>query len=413
MKIIKKLVAVASALAIAATTLTTTAFAASTDTSKPYGKIYNACGKTRIETLYSADVAITFQAALKDTPNNSFKHYQNYAHKDVAGVVLVNQTDIDSLYSASMLCQYYNCVLIFADDTTWAHAALLNNTDKKNTFNIFTLSTGKNSISNDVINNIKRYNKNSVKTKVTKITGSNKIDTNTKVLNYILKNKNSNELKNQSDTTICIINQNSYSDIASAYNFVSPYYTDTNILYMLVSNKLTNDQKTLLRSLGRPEDIPAAAGPVYPYRFKFFGSAINLINSVKSTMRTTEDFYFKKIVGKDRYTTNLATISEYSDGTLDEITVKRIISYLSDKEIFLVDGTSEVDCLITACTMAVCDKYPTKVLLINKSNPKVINNINASLKTAKVKTITSNNYNTIKNSSIFIAIGTAGNYAKL
>ena len=411
MKIIKKLVAIVSALAIATTALTTTAFAASTDMSVPYGKIYNACGKTRIETLYSADVAITFQAALKDTPNNSFRYYQNYDHKDVAGVVLVNQTDIDSLYSASMLCQYYNCVLIFADDTTWAHAALLNNTDKKNTFNIFTLSTGKNSISNDVINNIKRYNKNSVKTKVTKITGSNRIDINTKVLNYIIKNRNSNELKNQSDTTICIINQNSYSDIASIYNLASP--NDANILYMLVSNKLTNDQKTLLRSLGRPEDIPAAAGPVYPYNFKFFGSTVNLISSVKSTMRTKEDFYFKKIVGKDRYTTNLATISKFNDGTLDKMAVDRIRSYLSKKEIFLVDGTSEVDCLITACTTAICDKYPTKVLLINKSNPKVINNINASLKKANVKTITTNNYNTIKNSSIFIAIGTAGNYAKL
>ena len=85
---------------------------------------------------------------------------------------------------------------------------------------------------------------------------------------------------------------------------------------MLVSNKLTDSQKTLLRSLGRPEDIPLAAGPVYPYRFKFFGSAINLISSVKSTMRTTEDIYFKKIVGKDRYATNMITINEH---TLDEL----------------------------------------------------------------------------------------------
>ena len=412
MKIIKKLVAIASALAIATTTLTTTAFAASTDTSKPYGKIYNACGKTRIETLYYTDVAITYQAVIKDTPNSSVKYYQNYDHKDVAGVVLVNQTDIDSLYSASMLCNYYNCVLIFADDTTWAQAALLNNTDKKNTFNIFTLSTGKNSISNDVINNIKGYNKNSVKTKVTKITGSNRIDTNTKVLNYIIKNWNNNDLHENNDTDICIINQDSYSDIASAYN-LNGYVTSKQTLYMLVSDKLTNGQKTLLRSLGRPEDIPLEAGSVYPYNFKFFGSTTNLKNSIKLAMSTKCDYLFNyNITGADRYATNIATLTK-SNGKLTNEDAKRISDYLNDKEIFLVDGTSEVDCLITSCISAICDKYPTYTVLVNNSNPKLLNSINASFKKAKVKTMTSNNYNTIKNHSLFIAIGTAGNYAKL
>lgn len=398
MKIMKKLVAIVSALAIATTTLTTTTFAASTNTSVPYGTIYNECGHTRNETLQYVTMDIAYEAIFKEHIR-ALSYSQNYNHKDIAGVVIVSQTDLASLYSAPMLCQYYNCILVFAEDTIWAEEALQNfNGYESNTFNIFTLSTGKNNISNDTIKNIQRYNeKVAIKTKVTNIIGSNKIDTNTKVINYIINNKKSNELNKQNDKTICIINQNSYSDIASAYNL------DKNILYMLVSNKLTNSQKTICKKLGYKD-----------CRYMFFGSTNNLNKDVcNATKDTSNNTYFRdtKISGADRYITNLKTVA--CSTSFNEYTVDEITRSLKNKEIFLVDGTSEVDCLITACTTAVCDRHKAYTILINKSNPKLLNSINASLKTAKVKTITSNNYNTIKNNSLFIAVGKAGNYAKL
>lgn len=394
MKIAKKLAAIAASMAIASTMLGTTAFAASGPVI-PYGQIYDACGDTRLETLTDVNHVLTFKAGMKQDYNGPYDFYNNYNHRDIAGIVVVNQTDVDSLYSAAMLCEYYNCMLVFSEDTVYGKLSLDSfGGYESDTFNIFTVSTGNNKVKDSVVNDIKDFNsKAAIKTNVVKITGSNRVDTNTKILNYIINNKSKNELGNDR-VTVCVMNQDSYSDLASAYN--DPH----NILYMLVSNNtLTANQKKVCKALGLKNTT-----------YEFFGStAKDGNNSIERQIRkavgaTSQYICGHKVVGSDRYATNVMTMANYKDNFAKTFMYGPTL---------LVDGTSEVDCLIAACSSAISDRHDANILLVSKSNPKVLNSINYSLKKAGVKSMTTTDYNNMNKEALYIAIGTAGSYAKI
>lgn len=394
MKITKKLAAIVASMAIASTVLGTTAFAAGGPVI-PYGQIYDACGDTRLETLTDVNHVLTFKAGMKQDYNGPYDYYNNYNHRDIAGIVVVNQTDVDSLYSAAMLCEYYNCMLVFSEDTVYGKLSLDSfGGYESDTFNIFTVSTGNNKVKDSVVNDIKNFNsKAAIKTNVIKITGSNRVDTNTKILNYIINNKSKNELGNDR-VTVCVMNQDSYSDLASAYN------DPDNILYMLVSNNtLTTNQKKVCKALGLKNTT-----------YELFGStAKDGNNSIERQIRkavgdTSQYVRSHKVVGSDRYATNVMTMVNYKDN---------FAKTFMHGPTLLVDGTSEVDCLIAACSSAISDRHDANILLVSKSNPKVLNSINYSLKKAGVKSMTTTDYNNMNKEALYISIGTAGSYAKL
>ena len=364
----KKLVAVASALAITTTMLTTTAFAASSSVFKPDRGRLN--GKDRYETsLYTA--RITTGSHLNTYTNfygtDNMEKYDVRRHlvkttgKVTNALIIANGAAVvkngkaqtgaasisDRTWSAATLAQAVKAPVVLIPNTTtstyskilnsrtklsdseeaikkqlmYISAIIDNNKSKNKTFTIYLLGN-KTEIPEKITALLNKMCHNTT-IDYKRIEGSNKIDTNMKALSKAFTKIGGNKI-----TNLVICQSNSYQNLVTASNYHAP-------IMLANSSGLTTEQINFLKN-----NIITKVTLVGP---SFTSTAYNqiLTNCKKNNSKVTIDSSTKS-----NYFTNIMAFDKAY--TADQKTIKNT----EPTALFAVNGDAPIDCITTAATVA-------------------------------------------------------------
>ena len=396
MKIMKKLVAVASALAITTTMLTTTAFAASSSTFKPdHGRLN---GKDRYETsLYAA--RITTGSHLNTYTNfygtDNMEKYDVRRHlvkttgKVTNALIIANGAAVvkngkaqtgaasisDRTWSAATLAQAVKAPVVLIPNTTtstyskilnsrtklsdseeaikkqlmYISAIIDNNKSKNKTFTIYLLGN-KTEIPEKITTLLNKMCHNTT-IDYKRIEGSNKISTNMNALKKAFSKIGGNKIAN-----LVICQSNSYQNLVTASNYHAP-------IMLANSSGLTTEQINFLKN-----NIITKVTLVGP---SFTSTTYNqiLTNCKKNNSKVTIDSSTKS-----NYLTSIIAFDKAY--TADQKTIKNT----EPTALFAVNGNAPIDCITTAAAVAGT-KHTFGVICTGKDS----------------KTITENFINTYKN----------------
>ena len=391
MKIMKKLVAVASALAITTTMLTTTAFAASNSVFKPdHGRLN---GKDRYETsLYAArlttgthlDTYTNFYGTDNMEKYDVSHHLVKTTGKVTNKLIIANGATVvkngkaqtgaasisDRTWSAATLAQAVKAPVVLIPNTTKSTYSNIQNkkydklTDtEKIVYNQLKYISG--GIIDENISDTKKFTvyllgnttevPETIKTVLNKmnkrvtisyvrVTGSDKISANMNALKKAFQKIGGNTINN-----VVICQENSYQNLVTASNYHAP-------IMLAKTSGLTSDQIAFLKN--NTIKKVTLVGP------SFSSTTYNqiLTNCKKNYSKVTIDSY----TGSN-YTASIRAFDKIY--TTDQKTIKNT----EPTALFAVNGNAPIDCITTAATVAGT-KHTFGVICTGKDSETITKN---------------------------------------